>query len=109
MRILIAVLAVAVSVPVVSIPTSPEAQVLAGRNAARAARPRPSREDRLSGLLADAQDRLAEIEDEIAEIEGVGQTAGALTSGQQRQLTSLNQRREREQREIARLEEALGS
>jgi hypothetical protein len=108
MRILVAVLAIAVSMPVISIPTSPEAQTM-GRNNMRQARPRVSREDRLLNLRYEAEDRLLAIETRIAEIEGAAQGGAALTAGQQRELAQLNDRKAREQREIERLTAALES
>lgn len=108
MRVLIAVLAIAMSMPVISIPTPSDAQTM-GRNSMRQARPRVTREDRLTNLRYEAEDRLMEIEERISSIETAGETAGSLTAGQQRELAQLNQRREREQREIERLTAALGS
>jgi parvulin-like peptidyl-prolyl isomerase len=100
--------AFAVSVPAVTIATAADAQVLAGRNAARESRaPRFTREERLTNLLYEAEDRLAEVNEKIATIESEAEAAGGLTSSQQRELAGLNRRREREEREIARLEAAL--
>lgn len=101
--------AVALAVPAVSVATTAEAQVLAGDNAARGARgPRFTREERLTNLIYEAEDRLATIEEEIAALEAEGQTAGGMTASQQRKHAQLVGRREREQREIARLNTALG-
>ena len=84
MRILVAVLAIAVSTPVISIPTSPEAQTM-GRNNMRQARPRVTREDRLTNLRYEAEDRLLEIETRISEIQDASQGGTVLTAGQQRE------------------------
>lgn len=108
MRILVAVLAIAVSMPVISIPTSPEAQTM-GRNNMRQARPRVTREDRLTNLRYEAEDRLLEIETRISEIQGASQGGTVLSAGQQRELSQLNDRKAREQREIERLTAALES
>ncbi|MGQ3040779.1 MAG: hypothetical protein ACT6TH_13960 [Brevundimonas sp.] len=107
MRTLVAVLALAVSMPVIAAPVTADAQIQAGGRAA-ARTPRVSREERLTNLRNEAEDRLLAIEEQIASIRQTGETAGGLTDGQQRQLAQLNQRKEREQREIARFEEALG-
>lgn len=108
MRTLVAVLALAVSMPVVAVPMTADAQIQAGGRAAARA-PRVSREQRLNNLRNEAEDRLLEIEEQIASIQQAGEAAGGLTDVQQRQLAQLNQRRERERREIARFEEALGA
>ncbi|HEV2082166.1 MAG TPA: hypothetical protein VGR32_06895 [Brevundimonas sp.] len=100
--------AFALALPVVTAPTTSAAQVLAGRNAARqSGAPRFTREERLTNLLREAEDRLIDINDQIASLESSGEAAGGLTAGQQRQLAGLHRRREREEREIARLETAL--
>ena len=80
---LISAAAFALALPVMTVPTTADAQVLAGRNAARQSRaPRLTREERLTNLLREAEDRLVEINDEIASLESAGEAAGALTSGQ---------------------------
>lgn len=100
--------ALAMAVPAVTVATSAEAQVLAGRNAARTSgAPRLTRVERLTNLLYEAEDRLAEIDEQIAVIQGEVEAAGAPTPSQERQLAQLARRREREEREIARLNAAL--
>lgn len=97
-----------VLVPTVSVPTSAEAQVLAGSNAARADRtPRVTREQRLSKLLYEAEDRLLEIEERIAEIQAAIGPEGQPTPAQARQLEQLTRRQAREKSEIERLNAAL--
>lgn len=107
--LLIAALAASISLPVVTIPVPADAQVLAGRNAARTTRPRVSREERLENLRYAAEDRLAEIEQRIADIQENAASAGGPTPAQQRQLAQLNERKSKEEREIARLAEELGN
>jgi len=107
-KILIAAAAtLLVGTPFVLQATPAEAQVLAGRNAARVSAPSLSREERLAGRLADAEERKLEIEDEIAAIQAEVDTSGGPTPAQERKLARLNQRRERETREIERLTAAL--
>jgi len=94
--------------PVVSAPSTADAQVLAGRNAARASAPRETRETRINNRIADAEERLFEIEERIAGIEALREDGAVLTPAQERQLAQLNARKEREQREIERLNNQLG-
>ncbi|MBX9576326.1 MAG: hypothetical protein K2X07_11885 [Caulobacteraceae bacterium] len=107
---LICAAALATAIPAATVATTADAQVLAGRNAARAsAAPRLTREERLTNSLLEAEERLAEIDEEIEVIESAAEAAGGKTSAQERQLAGLNRRREREEREIARLNAALGN
>lgn len=108
--VLLAIVAGVLVAPAISIPTPAEAQVLAGRNAARADRaPRVTREQRLSNLLYEAEDRLAEIEEDIAEIQSAIDATGQPTPSQARQLEQLTKRQAREKSEIERLNAALNS
>ena len=108
-KVLIVCAAALLAMPVVSVASTAEAQVLAGRNAARADRsPRVTREERLSNIRYEAEERLAEIEEQVAAIETAVQAAGAQTAAQTRQLEQLASRKGREEREIARLTAALG-
>lgn len=96
------------ALPAAYVATTADAQVLAGRNAARADRsPRVTREERLSNLRFEAEERLAEVEERIAGIEAAVQAAGSPTEAQTRQLERLAGRKAREEREIARLTAAL--
>lgn len=101
---LIAVLALATAVPVISIPTVSDAQVLTGRGrpAPRAPRPplSPAEEDR----LFEAQDLVMELDDQIAEIQAAIEEAGAATPEQTAQLQAHNARRAEAQRTVERLE-----
>ena len=108
-RIAAAALALTLAAPVVSVPVAAEAQVLAGRNAARANSqpPRETREQRLQNRLYEAEDRLIEVESSIAELETAREGGAVLTAAQERRLSQLNQRREREQREVERLNQQL--
>lgn len=107
-KALIVCAATLLAMPVASVASTADAQVLAGRNAARADRsPRVTREERLSNLRFEAEERLAEVEERIAEIEASVQASGAATPAQTRQLEQLASRKAREEREIARLTAAL--
>ena len=107
-KALIVCTAALLAMPAVSVASTAEAQVLAGRNAARADRaPRVTREERLSNIRFEAEERLAEVEERIAEIEADVQAAGSPTAAQTRQLEQLAGRKAREEREIARLTAAL--
>lgn len=106
-RIAVVVLALTLAAPVVTIPVPADAQVLAGRNAARAQPPRETREQRLQNRLYAAEDRLIEIESSISELETAREGGAVLTPAQERQLSQLTQRREREQREVERLNQQL--
>jgi septal ring factor EnvC (AmiA/AmiB activator) len=110
MRLVLTFCSVALlAAPAMTMTTTAEAQVLAGRNSARSATrpPRLTTEQRLNNRLAEAEDRLAEIDDQIARIEDEVDAAGSRTPSQERELAALTRRREREAGEIARLNEAL--
>lgn len=105
---LIAVIAAVVAIPVVSIPTPADAQVLTGAGRARPARsPRPAppplspaEEDR----LWDAQEEIRTIDTEVAELQALVETQGALTPEQQAAVDAHTARRVALQAEVTRLE-----
>lgn len=78
------------SAPVVIAPTLADAQVLAGRGAARAAerRARPALSVREEDRLYATQDQVATLEEQIATLEAAGQTAGGLTPEQTTQIAA---------------------
>ncbi|HEX8470540.1 MAG TPA: hypothetical protein VF633_05460 [Brevundimonas sp.] len=85
---LIAILVLS-SAPVV-VPTYADAQVLAGRGAARAAerRARPALSVREEDRLYATQDQIATLEEQIATLQAAGQTAGGLTPEQTTQIAA---------------------
>lgn len=103
---IIAILALATSVPVVSIPTVSDAQVLTGRNRATAPRraPRPPLSPAEEDRLFEAQDLVIELDGQIADIQAAGETAGALTQEQSAQIQQHTARRTEAQRTVERLE-----
>lgn len=101
---LVAALALVTAVPVVSIPTPSDAQVLAGRNAARRPPPRPRLTEREETRLFEAETLVFELDEQIAEIQAAGETQGTLTEAQQAEIATLTRRREEAQRTIDRLE-----
>lgn len=109
MRALIAVLALATAMPVVSIPTYSDAQVLTGRGSARggASRPRRAQPPRLSATeqqeLWDAQDLVADLNSQIEALEAEGAAAGGLTEAQRTELNGHTARRDEAQATVDRL------
>lgn len=103
-RTLVIALALATAVPVVSIPVVSDAQVLAGRNAARRPPPRPRLTEREETRLYEAENLVFEIDDQIAAIQADGEAQGGLTEAQQAQIATLTRRREEAQQTIDRLE-----
>jgi hypothetical protein len=106
---LIAAVALAVAAPaaVSFVPATAEAQVLAGRNAARAAtRPsRPALTEREEERLYAAQDEVQTLETQIEDIRAAGeQQEGGLTAEQTAQITEREARIAEHQRVIDRLE-----
>ncbi len=109
MRILVAVLAVALATPVVSIPTSSDAQVLtrrdrgasSARRTPRAQPPRLSAEEQDS--LYAAQDAIANINAELAELQRLGTEQGSLTEAQRAQVEAHTTRRTEAQATVDRL------
>lgn len=108
MRILVAVLAVALAAPVISIPTTSDAQVLTRRDRGASSAPRRTpRQPRLSAEEQDslyaAQDLVADINAELAELERLGAEQGSLTDAQRAQVEAHTTRRTEAQATIARL------
>lgn len=106
--ILIAAIAFAVAAPaaVSLIPASAEAQVLAGRNAARAAtRPaRPALTEREEERLYAAQDEVQTLQMQIEDIRTSGQEQGGLTPEQTAAIAEREARIAEQQRVVDRLE-----
>jgi hypothetical protein len=106
---LVAVLVAVMAMPVISIPTPSDAQVLTGRGRASAAR-RPARpappalseaeEDR----LWDAQSEIVAIDGQIAALQTLGQGQNGLTAEQQTAIDAHVARRGALQADVTRLE-----
>lgn len=103
-RTLVAVLALAMAAPVVTIPVAADAQVLTGRGAARQAPRRPSLSEAELNRLYDAEDEVSELDGQISDIRAAGESAGGLSADQQRQIAALTARRDAAQRTVDRLE-----
>lgn len=96
----VAALSLALAVPVVSIPTPSDAQVMVGRGAARGSAPRrPALTPREENRLIEAEDAMFEIEDRIAVIE----SSESPTPEQLAELPELRERLERESAVVERL------
>ena len=100
--------ALVMAMPVVSVPTATDAQVLTGRGRAvptRRARPAPPRlteaeEDR----LWDAQSEIGTLDEQVTTLQAAGQAQGALTPEQQVQLDAHVARRTELQAIVTQLE-----
>ena len=100
--------ALVMAMPVVSVPTVSDAQVLTGRGRAvptRRARPAPPRlteaeEDR----LWDAQSEIGTIDEQVATLQAAGPAQGALTPEQQVQMNAHVARRAELQTTVTQLE-----
>ncbi|WP_439472252.1 hypothetical protein [Brevundimonas sp.] len=107
MRALIAVLALAIATPVVSIPVPADAQVLTGRHSARPSRPRRATPPRLTQAeqqqLWDAQDQVADLNATIDALQAEGAAAGGLTDAQRAELAGHTTRRDEAQATVDRL------
>ncbi|HYD26262.1 hypothetical protein [Brevundimonas sp.] len=104
-RSLVVALALATAMPVISIPVASDAQVLAGRNAARRPAPqRPRFSEADENRLFEAEDQIIEIDGQIADIQAAAEANGGLTEAQQAEITALTRRREQAQRTVERLE-----
>jgi chromosome segregation ATPase len=103
---LIAALVLSSAAPVVVLPTFADAQVLAGRGAARAAerQRRPALSAREEDQLYAAQDQAATLDQQIEALQSSGQTAGGLTPEQTTQLTTHQSQKAQLQATIDRLE-----
>lgn len=105
---LVAALALALATPVITLPTSADAQVRVGRGGASAAR-RPARAQppRLSAEEQDdlyaAQDMIADINAELADLERLGAEQGGLTDEQRAQIEAHTARRTEAQATVDRL------
>ncbi|WP_374516960.1 hypothetical protein [Brevundimonas sp.] len=102
-RTLVAVIALAMAAPAVSIPATADAQVLTGRGARQAPR-RPAITEAELNRLYDAEDEVMELDGRIADIQAAGQAAGGLTEAQQREITTLTRQRNAAQSTVDRLE-----
>lgn len=106
--VLVFAAAIVMALPVVSVPSVVDAQVLTGRGRAapaRRSRPAPPRltpaeEDR----LWDAQTEIGTLDEQIAALQAAVQTQGAATPEQQTQLNAHNARRTELQAIVTRLE-----
>ncbi|KQY84573.1 hypothetical protein [Brevundimonas sp. Root1423] len=100
--------AIVMAMPVVSVPTVSDAQVLTGRARAapaRRARPAPPRlSEAEENQLWDAQSEIGTVDEQIAAVQAAGQAQGALTPEQQAQLNAHNARRTELQAVVTRLE-----
>ncbi|QTC93075.1 hypothetical protein [Brevundimonas goettingensis] len=103
---LIAALVFTTATPAVVLPTTADAQVMAGRGAARSAarRARPALSEREEDRLYAAQDQVANLQQQIEAIETAGQTAGGLTPEQTAQITAHRTEMAEAQTVIDRLE-----
>ncbi|MBX9802362.1 MAG: hypothetical protein K2Y04_06285 [Caulobacteraceae bacterium] len=106
---LVAALVALMAMPVISIPTPSDAQVLTGRNRAsaprRPARPAPpplseAEEDR----LWDAQAEIVEIDRQVTELQTLGQSQNGMTAEQQAAMDAHVARRAVLQADVTRLE-----
>ncbi|RYG00788.1 MAG: hypothetical protein EON94_08880 [Caulobacteraceae bacterium] len=108
MRALVAVLALATAMPVISIPTYSDAQVLTGRRGVGgASRPRRAQPPRLSTTeqqqLWDAQDLVVELNGQIENLQAAGAAAGGLTEAQRTEIAGHTTRRDEAQATVDRL------
>ena len=101
---LIAAVALATAMPVVSIPTVSDAQVLTGRGSAPRRAPRPPLSPAEEERLYAAQDLIVELDSQIEELETAGEAAGGLTPEQTAQIQTHTARRTEAQRTVERLE-----
>ncbi|MGV9010729.1 hypothetical protein [Brevundimonas sp.] len=101
---LIAAVALATAMPVVSIPVVSDAQVLTGRGTAPRRAPRPALSPIEQGRLFEAQDLVMELDGQIEDIQTAGEAAGGLTAEQTAQIQQHTTRRAEAQRTVERLE-----
>lgn len=104
---LIAALALALATPVVTIPAPADAQVLTGRNSARASRPRRATPPRLSQAeqqqLWEAQDLVIDLNAAIESLQTDAAAAGGLTDAQRAEIDGHTARRNEAQATVDRL------
>ena len=108
---LVALLAVVIAAPVVTVPTLADAQVRVGsgarRDPPRRARPAPRLSEAEEDRMFAAQDQILDIDNEIAAIREASEAAGGLSSEQQTQIDALTVRRTAEQAVVDRLQAKL--
>ncbi|RZJ02521.1 MAG: hypothetical protein EON89_14885 [Brevundimonas sp.] len=106
--VLVLAAALVMAMPVVSVPTVVDAQVLTGRGRATPARrarpPAPRLSEAEEDQLWDAQTEIGTIDEQIAALHAAAQTQGAATPEQQAQLDAHTARRTELQAIVARLE-----
>lgn len=107
MRALIAVLALATAVPVISIPVTADAQVRVGRSSGAPSRPRRVTPPRLTQAeqqqLWEAQDQVADLNATIETLQADAAAAGGLTDAQRAELDGHTARRDEAQATVDRL------
>lgn len=100
--------ALAMAMPVVSVPSVADAQVLTGRSrpsAARRPRPAPPRlTEAEENQLYDAQAEIDTLDGQVADVRAAGETQGALTTEQQTWLDAQATRRTELEAIVTRLE-----
>ena len=80
-RPLVVALALAVAIPVINLPApTADAQVLAGRHAARRPAPRPRLTEAEETRLFEAEDLVFELDGQIADIQAAGEAAVPIES-----------------------------
>lgn len=107
MRALVAILALATAMPVISIPVSADAQVRVGRNSGMSSRPRRASPPRLTQAeqqqLWDAQDLVTDLNATIETLQADGAAAGGLTDAQRAEIEGHTARRTEAQATVDRL------
>lgn len=104
-RTLVAALALATAMPVITLPVMADAQVLTGRGAPRrSAPPRPALTEAEEDRLFEAEGQVFEIESQIADIQAAGEDQGGLTEAHKHLIEELNRRLAEAQRTVDRLE-----
>lgn len=103
-HVLLALLALAVATPVISVPVVSEGQVLTGSGSPRRAPRRPRLSEAEIQRLAEAEDLVVELDFQIADIEQAGKDQGGLTEAQQAEVEALTRRRDEAQATVDRLE-----
>ncbi len=107
MRALVAVLALATAMPVISVPATADAQVRVGRSSGAPSRPRRVTPPRLTQAeqqqLWEAQDLVTDLTATIDELQAAGAAAGGLTDTQRAELDGHTARRTEAQATVDRL------
>jgi hypothetical protein len=101
---LIAAVALVTAMPVVSVPTASDAQVLTGRRSTPSRAPRPPLSPAEEDRLYAAQDLVLELDAQIENIQAAGEAAGGLTAEQTAQIQAHTARRAEAQQTVERLE-----